>query len=192
MAEEEKEDKVSREFFLAKMSSAVSKRCRSKMLEICLRKPKDLLGPWRDDHIDVLIHRMSLTCFETIQEGFSRVGEQAGEFPLLVDSEFDQLLYDVWRKERCRNLVEAERLADQAAEKWLAEKYPHLIFLDATNEFEWSLSLAKMCRGKVRKWLVDVREDPDLRVWLVLPKTCPEVLASFPEKLEMLGDLLGV
>lgn len=191
MAEEE-EDKVSREFFLARMSSAVSKRCRSKMLEICLRKPKDLLGPWRDDHIDVLIHRMSLTCFETIQEGFSRVGEQAGEFPLLVDSEFDQLLYDVWRKERCRNLVEAERLADQAAEKWLAEKYPHLIFLDATNEFEWSLSLAKMCRGKVRKWLVDVREDPDLRVWLVLPKTCPEVLASFPEKLEMLGDLLGV
>lgn len=134
--EEEEEDKVSREFFLARMSSAVSKRCRSKMLEICLRKPKDLLGPWRDDHIDVLIHRMSLTCFETIQEGFSRVGEQAGEFPLLVDSEFDQLLYDVWRKERCRNLVEAERLADQAAEKWLAEKYPHLIFLDATNEFE--------------------------------------------------------
>lgn len=188
MAEEEKEDKVSREFFLARMSSAVSKRCRSKMLEICLRKPKDLLGPWRDDRIDVLIHRMSCTCFETIQEGFLSVGEM----PLLVDSEFDQLLYDVWRKERHGNLAEAERLAEQAAEKWLAEKYPHLIFLDATNEFEWSLSLAKMCRGKVRKWLVDVREDPDLRVWLVLPKTCPEVLAGFPEKLEMLGDLLGV
>lgn len=193
MAEEEKEDKVSREF-LAKMSSAVSKRCRSKMLEICLRKPKDLLGPWRRDHAVLLIHRESFTYFETIHERFLRVGGHASklEVPLLVDSEFDQLLYDVWRKERRRNLVEAERLADQAAEKWLAEKYPRLIFLDATNEFEWSLSLAKMCRGKVRKWLVDVREDPDLRVWLVLPKTCPEVLAGFPEKLEMLGDLLGV
>lgn len=193
MAEEEKEDKVSREF-LAKMSSAVSKRCRSKMLEICLRKPKDLLGPWRRDHAVLLIHRESFTYFETIHERFLRVGGHASklEVPLLVDLEFDQLLYDVWRKERRRNLVEAERLADQAAEKWLAEKYPRLIFLDATNEFEWSLSLAKMCRGKVRKWLVDVREDPDLRVWLVLPKTCPEVLAGFPEKLEMLGDLLGV
>ena len=186
MAEEEKEDKVSREFFLARMSSAVSKRCRSKMLEICLRKPKDLLGPWRDDRIDVLIHRMSLTCFETIQEGFLSVGEM----PLLVDSKFDQLLYDVWR--RNRENLDIEQLVDQVAEKWLAEKYPSLIFLDVTEEFKWSLSLAKMCRGKIREWLVDVREDPDLRVWLVLPKTCPEVLAGFPEKLEMLGDLLGV
>jgi len=133
-----------------------------------------------------LIHRVSFTCFETIQEGFLRVDGQA-----MVNSKFDQLLYDVWRRSRA-NLVEAERLVDQMAEKWLAEKYPSLIFLDATEEFEWSLSLAKMCRGKVRKWLVDVREDPDLKVWLVLPKTCPEVLASFPEKLEMLGDLLGV
>ena len=174
------------EDFLARMSSVVSKRCRSKMLEICLRKPKDLLEPWRVDHIDVLIHRVSFTCFETIQEGFLRVDGQA-----MVNSKFDQLLYDVWRRSRA-NLVEAERLVDQMAEKWLAEKYPSLIFLDATEEFEWSLSLAKMCRGKVRKWLVDVREDPDLKVWLVLPKTCPEVLASFPEKLEMVGDLLGV
>ena len=181
----EGEEKMA-EDFIARMSSIVSKRCRSKMLEICLRKPKDLLEPWRVDHIDVLIHRVSFTCFETIQEGFLRVDGQA-----MVDSKFDQLLYDVWRRSRA-NLVEAERLVDQTAEKWLAEKYPSLIFLDATGEFEWSLSLAKMCRGKVRKWLVDVREDPDLKVWLVLPKTCPEVLASFPEKLEMVGDLLGV
>lgn len=68
------EDKVNTEFFLARMSSAVSKRCRSKMLEIYLRNPKNLLGPWRDDHIDVLIHNESFTYFTTIQEGFLRVG----------------------------------------------------------------------------------------------------------------------
>ena len=178
--------------FLARMSSVLSKRTRSKMLEICLRKPKDLLEPWRDDHIDVLIHRETFTYFETIQEGFLRVGGHASkmEMPLLVDSKFDQLLYDVWR--RSRGNPEVEQLVDQVAKKWLAKKYPSLIFLDATGEFEWSLSLAKMCRGKVRKWLVDVRKDPDLKVWLVLPKTYPKVLAGFPEKLEMLGDLLSV
>ena len=185
------EDKVNTEF-LARMSSIVSKRCRSKMLEICLRKPKDLLEPWRIDHIDVLIHRMSLTCFETIQEGFSRVGGHFSNLgmPSLVDSKFDRLIYDVWR--RSRRDPDVEQLVDQVAEKWLAEKYPSLIFLDVAGEFEWSQSLAKMCRGKVREWLADVRRDPDLKVWLVLPKTCPEVLASFPEKLEMVGDLLGV
>ena len=181
------------EDFMARMSSIVSKRCRLKMLEICLRKPKDLLEPWRRDHAVLLVHRESFTCFETVQEGFLRVGGHASKLekiPSLVDSKFDQLLYDVWRRSR-RN-PDVEQLVDQVAEKWLAEKYPNLIFLDATEEFEWSLSLAKMCRGKVREWLADVREDPDLRVWLVLPKTCPEVLASFPEKLEMLGGLLGV
>ena len=180
------------EDFLARMSSVVSKRCRSKMLEICLRKPKELLEPWRRDHVDLLIHRESFTCFETVQEGFLRVGGHFSNLgmPSLVDSKFDQLRYDVWRKSR--RDPDVEQLVDQVAEKWLAEKYPSLIFLDATGEFEWSSSLAKMCRRKVRKWLVDAREDPDLKVWLVLPKTCPEVLAGFPEKLEMLGGLLGV
>ena len=187
----EVEEKMA-EDFIARMSSIVSKRCRSKMLEICLRKPKDLLGPWRRDHVVLLIHRESFTYFETIHEKFLRVGEHASklEMPSLVDSRFDQLLYDVWR--RSRGNPDVEQLVDQVAEKWLAEKYPSLIFLDVAGGVEWSSSLAKMCRGKVREWLADVRKDPDLRVWLVLPKTCPEVRASFPEKLEMLGDLLGV
>ena len=66
----------------------------------------------------------------------------------------------------------------------------HLLGLEIC--LRWSLSLAKMCRGMIQKWLDDVRKDPDLKVWLVLPKSCPEVLASFPEKLEVLGDLLDV